>query len=109
MEFGSKKIRLGCCGSKVGSASDRPGNIQGNGEDDGLIVNNHNMDAKDDDNFGDYVLAVDDLNLSIQNGEIFALLGHNGAGKCALPYLSEFLLRYFSQNLPTPFLDSDDN
>ena len=25
--------------------------------------------------------AVDDLNISIQEGEVFTLLGHNGAGK----------------------------
>lgn len=31
-------------------------------------------------NFGNR-LAVDDLNLTVQSGEIFGLLGHNGAGK----------------------------
>lgn len=30
--------------------------------------------------FGDFV-AVDDLNLSIEKGELFSLLGLNGAGK----------------------------
>ena len=34
-------------------------------------------------NYGDK-LALDDLNLTINDGEIFGLIGHNGAGQTGL-------------------------
>lgn len=39
------------------------------------------------------ILAVNDLNLDIKKGEIFALLGHNGAGKTTVIKILSCLLR----------------
>jgi ABC-2 type transport system ATP-binding protein len=36
----------------------------------------------------DTLLALDDINLSIEEGEFFGLLGPNGAGKTCLLYTS---------------------
>jgi ABC-type multidrug transport system ATPase subunit len=37
-------------------------------------------------NFGDQI-AVDNLKMSIKQGEIFTILGHNGAGKTTAIYM----------------------
>lgn len=42
--------------------------------------------------FGDFV-AVDNLTLSIKEGEVFAVLGHNGAGKTTAIYMLTGVLK----------------
>jgi ABC-type multidrug transport system ATPase subunit len=57
----------------------------------------------------DHIKAVDELNLSVKTGEIFGLLGHNGAGKSTTMRMIMSLIKPTSGNIEIFGLDLSKN
>jgi len=51
------------------------------------VIETHNLTKR----YGTRIVAVDDLYLTIQQGEVYAFLGPNGAGKTTLRILLDLI------------------